>query len=803
MWSLLEKWRRGVSAILTATTVFCCHISSAAVNGELLFTPVANRDGDSRIRAILQLDDGRILFATPSGVEIFDGAGFSRIYQLTGQPLSLPAYDGFHHLYLSHSERYLWIKDSYSLYCLDLDTGIYATDVAHLLEECGLPSAPDDLFGDAAGRLWAVEGDNLVQPDLKLTIPLYDGIAPDRREERKLIDLAVSDDQLTLFFRDGKTMVYSLPDGALTAQSTAFPEDEIWKFSITSLVADTPEAYYQIRNGAIGALFRFDKRSGSWHRLLESNLRLNTLAVADSLILITTTEGLLSVERPFTYPAQGVDAATTPLRITHSPRLRTQSGKLLASEVSTVTTDREGGVWIGTLNRGLLYYNPRSFRHFSIPRISAPLSGKSRGVDEMPHIGQFFSEGPDGTVYVSDNGHTRRLDMSGAEVVLTDVDSLPFGAGGEYGMVGFLSSDGSLFFNNDDSYELFIRNSSVTSDEVLTGGGNPVPFISAFYVNGERTLPLRAYDGNVVLNRIPARQKSVRLNPDQNFLTFEVTLPVFTPSEAAVYYKLDGVDREWNKSTFEEMKGKRVRATYPALSPGEYTFRAKSSMDEGAPEATLDVEVLPPWWATVWAIVTYVVFACCILLLGMRLYLRRTKRKIEAEQREHHLLERIRQLIEEVDRYKASEPANTVQHDPAKSTDEVEPDHNAKSIGEGESPEVSEADREFIAKAVEIVERNLGTPGYSVAQLSSDLCMDRTGLYRKLTTLLDRSPSLFIRDIRLRNAARLLEEGKLSVTEIAERTGFSTPSYMSKCFQERYGCKPSEYASLLLGRNMP
>lgn len=50
--------------------------------------------------------------------------------------------------------------------------------------------------------------------------------------------------------------------------------------------------------------------------------------------------------------------------------------------------------------------------------------------------------------------------------------------------------------------------------------------------------------------------------------------------------------------------------------------------------------------------------------------------------------------------------------------------------------------------------------------------MERTGLYRKLVTLLDQSPSLFIRNIRLQRAAQLLAEGQLSVTEIAERTRF-------------------------------
>mgnify|MGYP000799391407 CR=1 FL=1 len=94
---------------------------------------------------------------------------------------------------------------------------------------------------------------------------------------------------------------------------------------------------------------------------------------------------------------------------------------------------------------------------------------------------------------------------------------------------------------------------------------------------------------------------------------------------------------------------------------------------------------------------------------------------------------------------------------------------------------------------IELVEKNLHVPGYSVEQLSRDLCMERTGLYRKLVAMLDQSPSLFIRNIRLQRAAQLILEGSLSITEIAERTGFSSSSYLSKCFQEMYGCRPSEY----------
>ncbi len=69
-----------------------------------------------------------------------------------------------------------------------------------------------------------------------------------------------------------------------------------------------------------------------------------------------------------------------------------------------------------------------------------------------------------------------------------------------------------------------------------------------------------------------------------------------------------------------------------------------------------------------------------------------------------------------------------------------------------------------------------------------------TGLYKKLISLLDQSPSLFIRNIRLQKASQLIIEQKHSITEIAEIVGFNSSSYFSKCFYEMYQCKPSEYA---------
>ena len=100
---------------------------------------------------------------------------------------------------------------------------------------------------------------------------------------------------------------------------------------------------------------------------------------------------------------------------------------------------------------------------------------------------------------------------------------------------------------------------------------------------------------------------------------------------------------------------------------------------------------------------------------------------------------------------------------------------------------------ELILQVRVLVEQHLEDGEYGVEQLAQDLCMERTGLYKKLTALTDTTPVAFIRSIRLHRAAALLQEGKLTVNEIAERTGFSSSSYFTKCFKKEFGVLPSEY----------
>jgi len=102
-------------------------------------------------------------------------------------------------------------------------------------------------------------------------------------------------------------------------------------------------------------------------------------------------------------------------------------------------------------------------------------------------------------------------------------------------------------------------------------------------------------------------------------------------------------------------------------------------------------------------------------------------------------------------------------------------------------------DQEILEKALKCVDRNLSNPDYSVEQLSHDMHMDRTGLYRKLLALTGHSPVNFIRSIRLKKAIELLLERRMSISQIAEEVGFNSVSYFTRCFSEEFGKSPTQY----------
>ena len=91
------------------------------------------------------------------------------------------------------------------------------------------------------------------------------------------------------------------------------------------------------------------------------------------------------------------------------------------------------------------------------------------------------------------------------------------------------------------------------------------------------------------------------------------------------------------------------------------------------------------------------------------------------------------------------------------------------------------------------VYQRLDVPGFGVAQLADSLYMSQMQLYRKLKMMTGKTPSQFIRSIRLQKGRELLRNTALSISEVAYEVGFSDPNYFSRTFRQAYSCSPRDF----------
>lgn len=117
---------------------------------------------------------------------------------------------------------------------------------------------------------------------------------------------------------------------------------------------------------------------------------------------------------------------------------------------------------------------------------------------------------------------------------------------------------------------------------------------------------------------------------------------------------------------------------------------------------------------------------------------------------------------------------------------------NKISIAPGEI-EITSMDEKFVKKAIALVEQNMSNPEFLVEDLCREMGMSRVYFYKKILALTDKTPSEFIRFIRLKRAATLLEKSQLYVNEIALQVGFNEAKYFRKHFKDEFGMTPNEY----------
>ena len=203
------------------------------------------------------------------------------------------------------------------------------------------------------------------------------------------------------------------------------------------------------------------------------------------------------------------------------------------------------------------------------------------------------------------------------------------------------------------------------------------------------------------------------------------------------------------------------------LSKGEFELEVRATDENGLwskSTLTVMIQCLPAWYETGWAYLFYVLVVLSVVWGLDRMYLKL---------RESMVAQTVLPLEQNPEQRHEIDPLS--------------------EEGKVEANSISASDEQLIKKALDMVEKNLSNPEYSIEDLSRDMCMSRATLYRKITSITGSSPSDFVKNVRLRKAAELLKEGGLTIAEIADQVGFNTPSYFTKSFKKLFGVLPTQY----------
>lgn len=83
---------------------------------------------------------------------------------------------------------------------------------------------------------------------------------------------------------------------------------------------------------------------------------------------------------------------------------------------------------------------------------------------------------------------------------------------------------------------------------------------------------------------------------------------------------------------------------------------------------------------------------------------------------------------------------------------------------------------------------------FTVEKMADLVCMSRSNLHRKIKSLSGLTTLDFIRELKMKRAAELIQEGKYTIGDISERIGIQSPAYFSRIFQKQFGVSPKEFA---------
>ncbi|MBS1531370.1 MAG: response regulator [Bacteroidetes bacterium] len=304
---------------------------------------------------------------------------------------------------------------------------------------------------------------------------------------------------------------------------------------------------------------------------------------------------------------------------------------LIDNDVNSIVQDRQGFFWIGTKD-GLSILNNKTNTFTNVD--------ERKGLPDNNVLN--ILEDKTGTMWISTaNGLINmrlsdRYDPKSYHIHKYDeYDGLQ---GREYNANAALRTrNGDMIFGGAHGFNWF------NPESIHAFSLKPKLIFTDFQLFNKSAKVGDTIGGRVVLNRSITETQSLVLKHNENVFSVEfAACDYFNPDKIIYHYRLDGFDHQWLLAP----KGSR-KATYTNMDAGDYVLRVRASNpnDPGHESyATLNIKILPPFWRTAWAYITYV-----LAIVGLLLYIRhrgilKIRREFEQKQMK---LEAERQLTKE------------------------------------------------------------------------------------------------------------------------------------------------------------
>lgn len=762
---------------------------------------------------------GRLVITTMGQINFFDGNYFTYIDPISENTYPLSNYRGNYHLYFDRF-HHLWLKNTHNVTCVDLTTEKFVHSVEDVFEEFGMKDPVNDVFVDGDNVVWLLTDNGLYHVTTQKTYAVKRGL--------NMQDVGVWQDRyLLLCYENGLMEMYDMEKQQKVYEGKPYDRTSEAMYNRTSVLMIVGDACYQIRDGSKdGILMKFDLKKQTWKTLLQTPYRLSNIAERDSVLYIPSEYGY------WTY-----DLATD--KKEHIEMIDMAAGGQLLTDMNAIIFDKQGGMWIGTEKRGLLYARPlvSPFHVYGWTNPRALELG--RLLEQVPPTATRYRDKQVNCVYRDSRGWDWVGTSSGLQVFKDKSDHLPvvytqsdgllnnvihtiiednlhnIWVGTSYGLSCLMMDGNKLhFINSYNQWDNIPSESFVNGKALVQPDGNIAmqmldhvvefnpenmgtitndenyelyPKLVRVMVNGNNMHTGEELDGKVILEKAIPRTSEINLSYLQNSVTLTFSaLNYFRPQQTCYRVRINGLDNTWRVLTHYNSGGlvdSRGMLHLPmvALPPGTYTIEVQASMIPDVWETVpyeWVVNVNEPWWRTTGVMWLFGILLFILLAANTYYYMRNVSMRATRNSQEQGIVKQIHNFAEHCSREKSVilEPV---------------PDE----YGGIENGNQNALTPEFIATMEKIIPIVLkkDVEKLTMRELSAVAKMELQPFYKVILGNIFKSPRPLAKSLMLRKAEELLTTTEKDLEDIASECGFVSPNYFIATFYRKNKMTPEIY----------